>query len=293
MDSDQYVLTRTTVPSLKGSDGNRIPMILRRLTVALLLIFCVAASARDHNPLPSPVELMKQVVANELADREQQRKFLYQIDKRDGGQTLAEEQVDTKDGPLYRVLAINGMPLNSEQRQQDNARIDRLLQDPSQLQKLKQAHDEDEQKLERLMRLMPDAFLFDYDGTEGNLVRLTFRPNPNYNPPNYEARVAGGLAGTILIDPQQKRLAKFSGQLIDDVQFGYGILGHIDKGSTIEMGRVQVAPSEWKTSLIDIHISGRLVFFKTIAKRQYENRSDFRPVASDLSLADASHLLSR
>ncbi len=33
------------------------------------------------------------------------------------------------------------------------------------------------------MRLMPEAFLYDYDGVEGNLVRLKFRPNTNYNPP--------------------------------------------------------------------------------------------------------------
>jgi hypothetical protein len=95
----------------------------------------------------------------------------------------------------------------------------------------------------------------------------------------------------VLIDPQQKRLAKFSGQSIENVQFGYGILGHIDKGGTIEMGRVQVGPSEWKTALINIRISGRVVFFKTIAKQQYETRSDFQPVSSDLSREQASRLL--
>lgn len=268
-------------------------MNLRRLTVALLLIFCVVASARDQSPLPPPAEFMKWVVANELADREQQRKFVYLIDKRDGKRTLTEEQVDTNDGPLYRLLAIDGTPLNLERRQQDNERIERLLRDPSQLQKLKQAHDQDEQRLEKLMRLMPEAFLFDYDGAEGNLVRLKFRPNPRYNPPTYEARVARGLAGTILIDPQEKRLVKFSGRLIDDVQFGYGILGHVDKGGTIEMGRVPVGPSQWKTALINIQLSGRLVFFKTIGKQQYETRSDFRPVAGDLSLAEGNRLLAR
>ena len=167
---------------------------------------------------------------------------MYVIDKREGKQTLTEEQVETKDGPLYRVLAVDGTPLNPDQRQQDNARMDRLLHDPGQQLKVKQAHDEDEQKLEKLMRLMPEAFLYDYDGVEGNLVRLKFRPNSNYNPLTYEARVAHSLAGTILIDSQQKRLAKLSGQLINRVEFGYGLLGHIDNGGTIEIGRVQVGP---------------------------------------------------
>lgn len=119
--------------------------------------------------------------------------------------------MDTKDGPLYRVLTIDGALLNPDQRQHDNARMDRLLHDPSQQLKFKREHDEDEQKLEKLMRLMPEAFLYDYDGVEGNLVRLKFRPNSNYSPPTYEARVVHSLAGTILIDLQQKRLAKLSG----------------------------------------------------------------------------------
>jgi hypothetical protein len=268
-----------------------IPDELRRLTIALVLVVCIAAPARDRNfPLPA-AELLNQMVANELTDRMQQRNWMYVIDKREGKQTLTEEQVDTKDGPLYRVLAIDGKRLNPDQRQQDNARMDRLLHDLSQQLKLKREHDEDEQKLEKLLRLMPEAFLYDYDGVEGNFVRLKFRPNSNYNPPTYEARMAHSLAGTILIDSQQKRLAKFSGQLINRVDFGYGLLGHIDSGGTIEIGRVQVGLSQWKTALINIQLSGRLVFFKTISKQQHETRSDFRAVSGDLSLLEASHLL--
>jgi hypothetical protein len=147
-------------------------------------------------PLPREIKvsrrpaagLINEMVANELTDRAQQRKWMYLIDKREGKQTLTEEQVDTRDGPFYRLLAIDGTPLDPDQRQQDNARMDRFLHDPSQQFKVKGGHDEDEQKLEKLIRLMPEAFLYDYDGVEGNLVRLKFRPNSNDNPLTYEAR---------------------------------------------------------------------------------------------------------
>jgi hypothetical protein len=265
-------------------------MNLRRLTTALVLVLCAAAARTQSSPLPA-AELIHDVVANELADRLQQRKWMCLIDKREGKQTLTTEQVDTRDGPLYRLVAIDGTPIGPDQRQRDDARIDRLLHDPSQQLRFKQGHDDDEQKLEKLMRLMPEAFLYDYDGVEGNLVRLKFRPNPNYNPSTYEARVVHNLAGTILIDPQQKRLAKISGQLINRVDFGYGLLGHLDNGGTIEVGRTEVGPSQWKTALINIQLSGRLVFFKTISKQEYETRSGYRAVSGDLSLLEASHLL--
>ena len=266
-------------------------MNLRRLIIALVLVVCIAAAAPDQSVRLSAAELINEVVANELTDRVQHRKWMCVIDKREGKQTLTEKQVETKDGPLYRLLAIDGTPLDPNQRQQDSARMDRLLHDPSQQLKLKQGYEEDEQKLEKLMALMPDAFLYDYDGVEGNLVRLRFRPNSNYNPPTYEARLAHSLGRNYLIDPQQKRLAKLSGRLINRVEFGFGFFGHIDNGGTIEIGRSEVGPSQWKTALINIQLSGRLVFFKTINKQQYETRSDFRPVFGDLSLLEASQLL--
>jgi hypothetical protein len=266
------------------------PTNLQRLIVAFLLtVSCVALDSVQHSPLTA-ADLVNVVVANELADRVERRKWMYAIEKQDGKQTLTEEQVETKDGPLYRVLAIDGRPLDPDQRQQENARIDRLLHDPGEQLKVKRAHDDDEQKLETLMRLMPEAFLYDYDGVVGNMVRVKFRPNPNYSPPTYEARVIHSLAGTILIDSQQQRLTKLSGQLINPVEFGWGLLGHIDNGGTVEIGRAEVGASQWKTALIDIQLSGRLVLFKTISKQEYETRSDFRAVPDDLSLSQANQL---
>lgn len=267
------------------------PLNSFRSAIALALAVSIAAPAQDQSPPLSPGQLIKAVAANELADRLLLRKWMYMIEKREGKQAITEEQVDSKDGPLYRVLTIDGKPLNPEQRRQDNARIDRLLHNPGQQLKFKQAHDEDELKLEQLMRVMPDAFLYGYDGVDGDLVRLKFRPKPQYNPSTYEARVVHNLAGTILIDPRQKRLVKLSGKLISRVDFGYGFLGHIDEGGTVEIGRVEVGSMQWKTALINIQLSGRLVLFKTVSKQQYETRSDFRQVPSDLSLSDANALL--
>jgi hypothetical protein len=250
----------------------------------------VARQNLDRTYTPTAGELVVAVVANELADREQLRKWIWMIEKRVGKETLTEEQVETRDGPIYRLLAIDGAALNPGQREQDDARLGRLLKDPGLLLKLKQAQDDDELKLQELLTIMPHAFLYDYDGVEGNLLRVKFRPNPDYTPPTYEARVIHSLAGTILIDSDRNRLTKVVGHLENRVVFGYGLLGRIDSG-TMEFGRVEVGPQQWKTAFINIHFSGRVALFKTISRDQYERRSDFRLVASDLSLSDAKALL--
>jgi len=252
----------------------------------------VSAAGRDseRGELPTAGELVKAVVANELTDRQQLLKWICLIEKRAGKEILTEEQVETRDGPLFRLLAIDGTALTPGQREEDDARIGRLMKDPSSLQKLKQAQGEDELKLQKLLNLMPNAFLYDYDGAEENLVRVKFWPNPEYTAPTYEARVIHSLAGAILIDPERKRMRKIACRLVNRVEFGYGLLGRIDNG-TVELERVEVGTLQWKTAFINIHFSGRVAFFKAISKDQYERRSDFREVASDLSLSDGKELL--
>jgi hypothetical protein len=250
----------------------------------------IASESSDRSYTLTAGELIDAVVANELTDRAQLLKWICMIEKRTGKQTLTQLQVETKDGPLYRLLAIDGTALNPAERQRDDARIGSLVKDPAPLLKLKQAQYQDEIKLQKLMSLMPQAFVYDYDGVEENLLRIKFRPNPGYSPPTYEARVVHSLAGTILIDSERKRLTKVVGHLTNRVEFGYGLLGRIDNG-TLELERVEVAPQLWKTALINIHFSGKLAIFKTINKDQYERRSDFRTVSSDLSLSDAKDLL--
>src|SRR5512140_2410465 len=110
-------------------------MILRAFIAAAALAVAGGAPA-DEPPILPAHDLIKAVAANELQDRVRQLRWIYVIDKRVGNQTVTEEQVETAQGPLYRVRAIDGRPLTADQRQKDDARIAGLLRDPSQQRKL-------------------------------------------------------------------------------------------------------------------------------------------------------------
>jgi hypothetical protein len=258
--------------------------------IALLMCGSVAGS---HGPEPqgSASNLLKDVVANELTDRAEQSNWLYRVSKVVEQQTLSELEVETKDGPVHRLLAINHAPLDSVQREQDTARLNQLVRDPSQQLAVKKQYDTDELRLENLLRLLPSAFVYEYDGWDGPYQRLSFRPDSAFVPPTQESKALRSMAGTVLVDSRQKRLAHLSGHLVENVDFGFGILGRIAKGGTFEIDRTQVSSSHWKTRLIDIHVSGRMLLFKTISKQQHETRSDFEPVSKDLDLRQAEELL--
>ena len=240
---------------------------------------------------PSASDLIKDVVANELTDRTEHSNWMYRVTKVAEQQTLTQLEVETKDGPVHRLLMINDAPLDSAQQQQEMVRQEQLILDPSRQLAIKKQNDADELRLENFVRLLPSAFVFQYDGWEGSDMRLSFRPDPTFVPPTMESKALQSMAGTILVSPQQKRLRRMNGHLVENVDFGFGILGRIAKGGTFEIERTQVSPSHWKTHLVDIHVSGRMMLFKTISKQQHETRSDFEAVSQDLDLRQAEELL--
>ena len=259
---------------------------------AIALLMCPAyAGSPGPEPQGSASGLVRDVVTNELTDRTEQSNWMYRVSKLVEQQTLSQLEVETKDGPVHRLLAINNTALDLAQREQETVRLNQLIHDPSQQLAVKKQYDADERRLENLLRLLPSAFLFQYDGWDGTYLRLNFQPDPAFVPPTQESKALQSMVGTILIDPDQKRLAHFSGHLVENVDFGFGILGRLAKGGTFEVERTQVSPSHWKTDLVDINVSGRMLLFKTISKRQHETRSAFEPVSKDLDLKRAEELL--
>ncbi len=234
---------------------------------------------------------MKDVVYNELQERHQVSLWQFRVEKRIGSQNTVEQAEETSSGLVYRVIARQGRPLDQAAQKKETDRLNNLARNTSEQARMKQDYEAEEQRIERLIAAMPNAFLYAYEGTtEGNL-RLSFRPNPAYNPQTYETRVYHALAGEIWIQPELKRLVKIDGHIENEIDFGYGLFGRIEKGGAFVIRREQIAADRWKTSLLDVHVSGRIIFFKTISKDEHELRSGFQPVASNFSVQDAVRLL--
>jgi len=256
-----------------------------------VLLLCAMPALRAQSPTQSPHDLVKDVVYNELQERRQVSLWQYRVDKQVAAQTTIQQEVETTSGLVFKVLERQGRPLDPAAQKKENDRLHNLVRSPAEQARMKQDAQAEEQRVQRLIAVMPDAFLYAYDGTaEGNL-RLSFQPNPAYSPPTYEARVFHALSGEIWIQAQQKRLVKIDAHIINEIDFGYGLLGRIEKGGNFQIRREPVAGNRWKTSLLDVHVSGRIVFFKTINKEQHEVRSNFQPVPPDTSVSAAVALL--
>jgi len=65
-------------------------------------------------------------------------------------------------------------------------------------------------------------------------------------PAGREEQVLHAMKGSLWVDDNPNRLTEISGQLMDEVRFGGGFLGHLDKSGTFD---VKQEPVRWQSSL--------------------------------------------
>jgi len=270
--------------------------LIQRPMALIVTIILLGVPARPQSVPNSPVsanELVRRVVTNELNFQDDHTNWMYRLEKEQYGKKQVEEIVETKEGSLSRLLSVNGLPLTPKQQMEEDERGRELMTSRSAQQKLRRSLDAETLQGRRLFKMLPDAFVFSYAGSDGTLVKLSFRPTPSFHAPSLEARVFHDMEGEMWIDCKQERLAGFDGHLTQAVKFGFGVLGHLDKGGHFEVRQAEVVPGHWDMTTLSLEMTGRALLFASIGVQKKENRQDFHRVPDDLTLTQAAGILNR
>jgi hypothetical protein len=276
-------------------------------TAAWVLILTAASLGGQTATVSSymdPVELMRKAVQNEIkASYDDTAHFLFRGIKTTPKGSTTELYVETKEATAGLVIAYNGNPLTHEQRHQEEARVERFIHDPEELRKKREQERASAERTMRIVRAMPDAFLFEYAGEEQGsdgigrtgdpLVKLKFQPNPHYQPPSRVEEVLTGMQGYVLVDAVRYRIASIDGTLFKEVGFGWGILGHLDRGGRFVVQQQEVGDNLWEISSMTLSFTGKILLFKNLSIISTEIFTGFKRVPSDLTFAQALELLKK
>lgn len=262
-----------------------------------LLVFVGQSIGAPVSALPAKLQLdagrlARKVFENEVqAQINDQSLWSYRQLKEEQGKKKVFAVCETNDGEIDRLLEVNGQELNPKQRQAEDQRIQKMLDDPDQMRQQQKKSAEDGKQERELLRMFPEAFRFQYAGMQGNLIKLTFSPNPDFRPSNRAAQVFHHMEGSLLVDGEQKRLAEIEGRLTSPVKFGWGLLGHLDKGGTFLVDQQDMGSGHWQLTTLDVEMDGKALFFKTIAVREKELNTDFQQVPESIRPWQAFELL--
>jgi hypothetical protein len=200
----------------------------RFLVVAIALlppVMCRADNAR---------QFVQQAVDNELAkDQSDHSLWIYFDSDRKDGRSVEQWVADTRDGSLHRVVKINDQPVPPGQQRQ---KLESFLQDTSAQAKQRKSSQHDDQQATELLHLLPQAFVWTREGEKDNCTLLHFKPDPNFQPPDFQARVFAAMEGDMAVDNSQHRIASLRGRLVHDVKILGGLVASLYSGDLADHG---------------------------------------------------------
>jgi hypothetical protein len=286
---------------------NPISFVMPAMLAALLANGIVPAQQKSAATLPAtvsaqqkldidPLELVRRASKNEIKASSAEYYCIFKDTTEYKDHSITKEIVRTPQGGLSSTLLINGHPLTAEERRKDDEKLQKFANNPDARRKRREANASDDQRSELMLSSLPDAFLYTYAGTDHGpkgeeLVHLNFRPNPGFNPPNHESMVYLGMQGDMIIDRKALRIAKIDGTLFKDVDFGWGILGRLDKGGKFIIVQQDVGKGDWEEIQETLQFNGKILLVKSLTIWSTETMTDFHPVPSDLTTAQALDLL--
>lgn len=276
----------------KGNGPTRLRTSLHLIPVWLAMAVLAPGQSAPARVVGDPA-LLQRALANELAAAQDMgRPMRYQLRKSSPRVTTTKDMIETRDGIVARLVAVNDQPLTQDEESREQARLNGLMADPGKQRHRKQAEYDDTARALKVLRALPHAFLYRYagPGPDGKVQRFAFTPNPKFSPPNLETQVLTAMSGELWIDPVQARVVRLSGSVTQDVDFGWGILGRLYKGGWIVIDQAEVGGGVWRIVKFQMSMSARVV----IRTRNFvttEIESQFAPVPASLGYRDAIAML--
>lgn len=273
----------------------------------VLGIFVLSASLKSIaqiSPAPdlTPEQLVKAAVKNEVEAADNSSiKHMFRSRKQTPKGSQTKLYVETSDAMAGMLIAVNDQPLTPQEEQGETNHLFWLEGSPEQLRRKQAREKEDAEHSLRIVKALPEAFHYQYDGTENGtarvgregaqLVRLKFTPNPGYSPPTHVEQVLEGMQGYLLIDPVSLRLARIDGTLFREVTFGWGIVGHLDKGGRFCVQQADLGDGSWDITDMKLDIRGKILFFKSLSMVSDEVFTDFHRVPDSTNFAQGVKML--
>jgi hypothetical protein len=296
---------------------HRPPLRLAYLLVSAVLLAPVCAAQPPPANRAEATALIRRAVDNRLAQLKTHQPERFVMHKWDELHDVTREIIETPQGDVALLIGVNGKPLDAAGEQAERKRLDLLDAHPESQEHRRKREQADDDRVTNLLRVLPDAFLYDYQGTvpcevtvqpdipvpgasqqapqqpapEQRCYHMTFTPNPAWDPPNLEAKVLRGLAGEIWLEASDDRLCRLNAHLIQGVDFGWGIVGRLNQGGTVSLEQTRIGEHDWELTRLKLNFTGKALLVKSLTYRMNEEFAHFAPVPAGTDYHKAIQIL--
>jgi hypothetical protein len=257
---------------------SRLPVLLSVAGIIVFLFLPDVSAKRAQGSDPGALAEVRQAVTVELdASRTDKSIWVYRESNITSEENAVYTTIETPQGTLRRLIELNGHALSPQAAAAETHRINNYVHDSSAQAKARKASVHDDAQATEMTKMLPDAFIWTRGGENGDLLTLNFRPNPDFSPPDMEARVMGIMAGQMIVSKESHRIRTLRGALTDDVLIGFGILGKLNRGGTFDIERRMVGDGRWQITETHVHIGGHALLFHNIGQQEDDVKTEWKP----------------
>jgi hypothetical protein len=294
-------------------------LALLRLLYAMVpgfVLLPLGLAQTDAPPGMDAAAVVRRAIANRFAEDAAHKPMRFVLHKQDDRHNITQEIVETPQGDVAMLVAVNGTALSAAGQQAERTRLNTLDAHPEYQAHRRKREQDDQARIDKLLHLLPDAFLYHYDstvpcdvttppsvpapgfeaqpassGATAQCYHMTFKPNPSFDPQDVESRILRGMAGEIWIETSAERLCRLNAHLMKDVDFGWGIVGRLDKGGTVFLEQTEIGDKDWELTRMKLNLTGTALMVKPLSYRISEDLAHFAPVPPGTDYHAAIRLL--
>ena len=227
-----------------------------------LPFFLYAALAAAQQPSPTPQQWAAKAAAAEAQDLTSTAQYLrYRTHSVDSHGDLVRDLIESKDGPVARLIYKENRPLTPQEDAAEQSRLQAMLDDPANFARHVKSETNARKQATDIIKLIPDAMLFTFvsaapqqPGRVADIV-LDFHPNPAWTPPSMVSEALTGIQGRLWLDPATAHPMRIEAHTFRPVSIGFGIFAKLFPGGTIALDEIEPAPHRWLFSHFVEHLT--------------------------------------
>lgn len=258
----------------------------------------------DTRPLPELEPLMKAIIANQEKLEEMREKYtcrLVEIErKHDGDGRVKESETHTYevtpigDQFVERMISSNGKELSAAEREKEDKRVQKQVEDiikrrekKQQQKERAQARGENEDKEKNSVSISDFLRISEITSVRREVFRgheviaFDFEPRKGFKPRNRGEQIANKLAGTIWVDEEARQIVRLEARLTDSFKMGGGLLASIGPSTAFVFEQDKIDGEVWLPLLMEANVSARLLLFASFNRSMERRYGEYKKYQID------------
>lgn len=252
-------------------------------------------ATRAEAPLPELESFAAEVKARLRTDRALQANYTFlerrqeidvsKLGKVSVGSTKTYEVYPSLDpGQTYkRLVAVDGAPIDARELAKNDEKHRKDLEDQAsadgRAKHAREVADErrkEHEAIEEIFRVYQMRILGREELRGYQTIVGTLEPRANYKPKTDDGQVMKRFRARVWINEADYQLARVDLEAIDDVTYGWGLIGRLHKGAKITYERRKVNDEVWLPARLRIVGTGRSLLFRSFAIDSTTEWSDYK-----------------